>query len=197
MRSRRGLASIASRFAGAISSPRRRCPTAARSARLARRSYSIPAIMPGCSTRRSPPSTGASCRTIYAGAAVLTGEATRRAASAVRTKALDVAAELLQQAAEDLDIVDGRVVRKAAAAGPSIALGQLAQALEPTSKLLGTRSPGLSAEGWFHSDHMNYPYGVHVVVAKIDRETGGVTLERYLVAYDVGRAVNPMLVEGQ
>src|SRR5262249_38415473 len=39
--------------------------------------------------------------------------------------------------------------------------------------------------------------GVHVAVTKVDRETGGVTIERYLLAYDVGRAVNPMLIEGQ
>jgi len=32
---------------------------------------------------------------------------------------------------------------------------------------------------------------------RVDRDTGGVTVERYLVAYDIGRAVNPMLVEGQ
>ena len=32
---------------------------------------------------------------------------------------------------------------------------------------------------------------------RVDRDTGGVTVERYLVAYDVGRAVNPMLIEGQ
>jgi carbon-monoxide dehydrogenase large subunit/6-hydroxypseudooxynicotine dehydrogenase subunit gamma len=44
---------------------------------------------------------------------------------------------------------------------------------------------------------MNYPYGVHIAVARVDRDTGAVTIERYLVAYDVGRAVNPMLVEGQ
>ena len=44
---------------------------------------------------------------------------------------------------------------------------------------------------------MNYPYGVHVAVTRIDRATGGVTIERYRVAYDVGKAVNPMLIEGQ
>ena len=44
---------------------------------------------------------------------------------------------------------------------------------------------------------MNYPYGVHIAVVRVDRETGGVAVERYLVAYDVGRAVNPMLIEGQ
>jgi CO/xanthine dehydrogenase Mo-binding subunit len=38
---------------------------------------------------------------------------------------------------------------------------------------------------------------VHAAVVQVDRETGAVTVLRYLVAYDLGRAVNPMLVEGQ
>jgi aerobic carbon-monoxide dehydrogenase large subunit len=129
-------------------------------------------------------------------ATVMTGEATRRAALDVRAKALEVAAELMQQDASALAVSDGNVVRKGAD-GPSIGLGEIAKALEPTSNLLGTRSPGLSADGWFFSDHMVYPYGVHIAVANVDRDTGGVTIERYLLAYDVGRAVNPMLVEGQ
>src|ERR1700704_21690 len=128
---------------------------------------------------------------------VMTGEATRLAAIDVRAKAIEVAAELLQLPADALDIADGNVVRKGAATGPSVALGEIAKALEPTSRLRGERAPGLAADGWFYTDHMNYPYGVHVAVARVDRETGGVTIERYLVAYDVGRAVNPMLVEGQ
>ena len=69
--------------------------------------------------------------------------------------------------------------------------------LSPASKTLGGRPPGLTAEGWFHTDHMNYPYGVHVAVVQVDRETGAVKVPRYLVAYDIGKAVNPMLVEGQ
>jgi carbon-monoxide dehydrogenase large subunit/6-hydroxypseudooxynicotine dehydrogenase subunit gamma len=90
------------------------------------------------------------------------------------------------------------VVRKGAdAAGPSMTLAEIAKALEPASKLRGNRAPGLAADGWFYTDHMNYPYGVHVAVVRVDRETGGVAIERYLLAYDVGRAVNPMLVEGQ
>jgi aerobic carbon-monoxide dehydrogenase large subunit len=129
-------------------------------------------------------------------ATVMTGEATRRAAVEVRAKALEVAAELMQQDAGALAVSDGKVVCKGAD-GPSIALGEIAKALEPTSKLLGARSPGLSADGWFFSDHMTYPYGVHIALAKVDRETGGVRVERYLLAYDVGRAVNPMLVQGQ
>jgi carbon-monoxide dehydrogenase large subunit len=128
---------------------------------------------------------------------VMTGEATRLAAVEVRSKAIEMAAELLQQSPDLLDVVDGKVVRKGATSGPSMTLGEIARALEPGSRLRGTRTPGLVADGWFYTDHMNYPYGVHIAVAKVDRETGGVVIERYLVAYDVGRAVNPMLVEGQ
>jgi CO/xanthine dehydrogenase Mo-binding subunit len=128
---------------------------------------------------------------------VMTGEAARIAATKVRAKAIEVAGELLQAPPDSLDIVDGKVVRTYARAGPSIALGEIARQLSPASKTLGERSPGLSAEGWFHTDHMNYPYGVHAAVVQVDRETGAVTVERYLVAFDIGKAVNPMLVEGQ
>jgi carbon-monoxide dehydrogenase large subunit/6-hydroxypseudooxynicotine dehydrogenase subunit gamma len=130
-------------------------------------------------------------------ATVMTGEATRRAALELRAKALDVAAQLLQHPVDALAVVDARAVRAGAAAGPSVSLGEIAQALAPGSPLRGSRAPGLAAEGRFETSHMNYPYGVHIAVVRVDRDTGGVTVERYLLAYDVGRAVNPMLVEGQ
>jgi CO/xanthine dehydrogenase Mo-binding subunit len=44
---------------------------------------------------------------------------------------------------------------------------------------------------------VTFPYGVHVAQVRVDRETGEVKVERYLMTYDVGRAVNPMLVKGQ
>ena len=44
---------------------------------------------------------------------------------------------------------------------------------------------------------MTYPYGAHAAVVDVDRGTGQVRVLRYLVAYEVGRAINPMLVEGQ
>jgi len=88
-------------------------------------------------------------------------------------------------------------VRKQGAQGPSVSLGEIASALKPASKLLVDAAPGLAADGWFESAHMNYPYGIHFAVVRIDRDTGGVAVERYFVAYDIGKAVNPMLVEGQ
>jgi CO/xanthine dehydrogenase Mo-binding subunit len=128
---------------------------------------------------------------------VMTGSATRIAACKMREKALAVAAEMLQRPVDHLDIVDGKVLTREGTAGPSLTLAAIAQALAPTSKLRGERAPGLAADGWFFCDHMNYPYGVHIAVVRVDRATGGVAVERYLVACDIGKAVNPMLVEGQ
>ena len=44
---------------------------------------------------------------------------------------------------------------------------------------------------------MVYPYGVHIAAVRVDADTGGVAVERYAIAYDIGKAVNPRLVEGQ
>jgi carbon-monoxide dehydrogenase large subunit/6-hydroxypseudooxynicotine dehydrogenase subunit gamma len=131
-------------------------------------------------------------------ASVMTGSATHVAARKVRRKALEVAAQVLQMRAEDLDVVDGVVMRRGAPPGsPSVSLAEIARTIAPTSKTRGDFEPGLSAEGWFFTDHMVYPYGVHVAVVRVDRATGQVEVERYLVAYDVGRAINPMMIEGQ
>jgi len=89
------------------------------------------------------------------------------------------------------------VVRKDQPSGPSIGLGELAVHLTPQSKTRGDRAPGLSGEGWFDTAHQVYPYGIHFAVVRVDRETGGVQVERYVIAYDIGRAINPALVKGQ
>jgi carbon-monoxide dehydrogenase large subunit/6-hydroxypseudooxynicotine dehydrogenase subunit gamma len=78
-----------------------------------------------------------------------------------------------------------------------MSLGEIANHLAPTSKTLGDREPGLSAEGWFRVEHQVYPYGLHFAVVKVDRETGGVRVESYAIAYDIGRAINPALVKAQ
>lgn len=44
---------------------------------------------------------------------------------------------------------------------------------------------------------MTYPYGSHVATVEVDPETGQVTILDYAIAYDVGKAINPRLVEGQ
>jgi carbon-monoxide dehydrogenase large subunit len=126
---------------------------------------------------------------------VMTGEASRRAAETVRIKALDMAASLLQCAPDELALDDG-IVRHTVT-GATISLAEVVAALDPVSPFRGDRAPGLSAEAWFHNTHMNYPYGAHVALVCVDPETGHVRVERYAVSYDIGRAVNPAMIEGQ
>jgi carbon-monoxide dehydrogenase large subunit/6-hydroxypseudooxynicotine dehydrogenase subunit gamma len=130
-------------------------------------------------------------------ATVMTANATANGAAKVRAKAIEVAAELLQASPGELDIVDGEVVRTGASSGPSISLADIAHHLRPASSTRRGRDPGLSAEGWFDTKHQTYPYGNQVAVVRVDPETGAVTVEQFLVAYDIGRAINPMLVKGQ
>ncbi|QJP16003.1 xanthine dehydrogenase family protein molybdopterin-binding subunit [Starkeya sp. ORNL1] len=130
-------------------------------------------------------------------ASVLTGNAVHVASMNLRRKALSVASELLQVPAEELDLVDGAVVRRDAPDSPAITLAEIARKLIPGSELLGDREPHLTAEGWFNTDHTVFPYGAHFAQVRVDRETGQATVERFLIAYDVGRAINPLTVRGQ
>ncbi len=122
-------------------------------------------------------------------ATVMTGNAVHVAALELRAKLLDAAATLMQTKPAALDMVDGQIIAKDGgrdgAASPSITIGAAAG------------ETGLTAEGTFNADHMTYPYGVHMAQLCVDAGTGAVAVERFLVAYDIGRAVNPKLVEGQ
>jgi carbon-monoxide dehydrogenase large subunit len=114
------------------------------------------------------------------------------AARALRQKLLDGAAQLLQAKAEDLTVEDGRIRQDQ---GPSLSFAEVARELASSQQAEGAAV--LGADGRFTSAHMTYPYGITGVVVRVDAETGGVAIERLWTAYDVGRAVNPMLIEAQ
>ncbi len=123
---------------------------------------------------------------------VMTGAATFEAANRLKQALLETAAGLLQSPIEALELVDGGARVAGAPDGPSVSLAEIAGAA-----LQASDGEILSAEATFEAEHMTYPYGIHLVVLSVDRDTAGVTIERFVVAFDIGRAVNPMLVEGQ
>lgn len=127
---------------------------------------------------------------------VMAGSASLRASEAVRAKAIKVAADHLEIDEADLELVDG-AVRVVGNAETHLTLGRIAELLEPVNARRLGLSPGLGSNGWFHTDQMTYPYGVHVAVVCIDAGTGNPRLEKYFVGYDVGKALNHRLVEGQ
>ena len=128
---------------------------------------------------------------------VVGGSAVHQAAAAVRLRALELAARILEASEEDLDLTDGAVSVRGDP-GARLTLAEIARAAAPASRYLAMGEPaGLSARRRFEVSHMTYPYGVHAAVVEVDTGTGRVRVLRYLVAYEVGRAINPMLVEGQ
>jgi len=120
-------------------------------------------------------------------ATVMTGSAVNVTALTLRRKVLELSSELLQTPAEALEIAGDRVIVGRNPAGPSVTLAEVAQ-----------RAGGrVEAEDFHTTDETTFPYGIHVAVVKVDGETGRIDVERFVVAYDVGRAVNMMTLEGQ
>ena len=128
---------------------------------------------------------------------VVGGSAVHQAATTVRERVMQLAARMLEAAQEDLEISHGSVGVRGDP-NTRLTLASIARAAEPTSRYLKPGEPaGLSARRRFEVARMTYPYGVHAAVVEVDTGTGRVRVLRYLVAYEVGRAINPMLVEGQ
>jgi len=128
---------------------------------------------------------------------VVGGSAVHQAATAVRQRALQLAARILEVAESDLDLADGSVTVRGDPA-TRLTLASIARAAEPARAHLRPGEPaGLTARRRFEVARMTYPYGAHAALVEVDTGTGRVRVLRYLVAYEVGRAINPMLVEGQ
>ena len=127
---------------------------------------------------------------------VVGGSAVMLAAQATAEKALRVASEVLEASVEDLCLGPSGV-EVVGSPDSRLSLGEIAEACDPQRSAAMGEEPGLGARRTFSVDHMTYPYGVHLAQVEVDPETGGVRIARYFVAYEVGRAVNPTLVEGQ
>jgi len=127
---------------------------------------------------------------------VMAGSAAVGASRKVKDKLLRLASSALEIDAGDLFLRDGRVVARGA---PERSLGfaEIAALALPGPALKSGMTPGISEEDFFATDKRPFPYGVHVAVVEVDRETGMITILDYLVTEDVGRKINPMIIEGQ
>jgi len=119
--------------------------------------------------------------------------AAAEAARKVRAKILRVAAGLLEAAEDDLVLARG-AVHVRGVPDRRVTFRDAARAAVPGPPGM---EPGLQAAHVFEAPKMTYPYGTHAVMVEVDGETGVVAILKYAIAYDVGRAVNPMIVDGQ
>jgi aerobic carbon-monoxide dehydrogenase large subunit len=135
--------------------------------------------------------TYASRTTVNAGSAIY------RAAQRVKDKILRAAAVHLEASPADLVIKDGRI---AVAGSPThgCTLRDVAALVAPPAQPI---APDLVAPldslEYHRTKEMTFSFSVHIAVVAVDTQTGAVTPQRYVLVCDVGRAINPRLVEGQ
>jgi CO/xanthine dehydrogenase Mo-binding subunit len=131
----------------------------------------------------------------------MSGNATLKASRELRAQILGVAARLLETDAGALDMADGEI---RARDGRTMPLRQVLAACArmevPRSHLAVYHAPAgepvdlQKGEGKVFPD---YTFGAHAVEVEVDTETGRVRLLKHVAAHDVGRAINPISVEGQ
>jgi aerobic carbon-monoxide dehydrogenase large subunit len=151
-------------------------------------------------------------------AAVVAGNAVRQAAAIVRRQAQELAAELLEAAAADVELADG-AARVRGAPGTAVPLGQLAILANPLRYAFGEQAeaaarlgrslsasgaaleegaaPGLNAVSYYSPPAGAYGFGMHAAVVEIDEDTCDLRVLRYVIVHDCGRVINPLVVEGQ
>ena len=119
------------------------------------------------------------------------GSAIYDASQVVLEKGKQLAASLLEASAEDIVVGEG-ALQVAGVPAKSISWADLASAAVE-QEIEG----GLAHELDFDGSDATYPFGSHVAVVEIDRETGEVDLLRHIAVDDCGTILNPMLVNGQ
>ena len=81
--------------------------------------------------------------------------------------------------------------------GKSVTLAEIAGASYRAMKLPPNTEPGLVSTHFWEPPNFTFPFGAHICITEVDRETGHVELKRYIAVDDCGNIINPLLVAGQ
>src|SRR3989440_1643141 len=114
----------------------------------------------------------------------------------IKAKARRIAAHMLEADAEDVVYENGRAF---VAGSPDSAktIQEIAAAAAVGYDLPPGDEPFLDDTSYYDPPNCTFPFGTHVAVVEIDPETGEVDLRRYVAVDDVGRVINPLIVDGQ
>jgi carbon-monoxide dehydrogenase large subunit len=124
------------------------------------------------------------------------GEALIRAVDKIIDKAKKIAAHVLEASAEDIEFKDGNFT--VAGTDRSMAFGEVAlTAYVPHNFPHEELEPGLDEKAFYDPANFTYPGGCHICEVEIDPDTGVVEVVNFTAVDDIGRVINPMIVEGQ
>jgi carbon-monoxide dehydrogenase large subunit len=123
------------------------------------------------------------------------GSASHAAAEKVAEKAKRIAAHMMEAAPEDIVLAGGKAT--VVGTDSSVTWKEIVERAIAGTDLPEGMEPGLTAEVHLKSGGLNFPYGMHLAVVEVDRETGAVRLDRMWAVDDAGVIINPMLADGQ
>jgi len=96
---------------------------------------------------------------------------------------------------EDVTFADGKCTDNKT--GESKTLAEIAGASYRAMKLPPNTQPGMVATYFWEPPNFTFPFGAHIVVSEVDRETGAIEIKRYIAVDDCGKIINPLIVDGQ
>jgi carbon-monoxide dehydrogenase large subunit len=124
------------------------------------------------------------------------GIALHGACDKVIAKAKRITAHMLEASEADIEFAGGRLhVRGDPEKGHT--LQEVALATFLAHDLPDGVEPSLDSDATYDPDNFSFPHGTHLCAAEVDSETGEVRLRSYVAVDDVGKVVNPLIVEGQ
>ncbi|MGH2561604.1 MAG: xanthine dehydrogenase family protein molybdopterin-binding subunit [Thermomicrobiales bacterium] len=124
------------------------------------------------------------------------GTAIYKSVAKVKEKAKRLAAHMLEAAEEDIVWDDGKAHVKGA---PDAAktIQEIALAAHVGYDLPEGMEPFLDETTYYDPPNCTFPFGTHVCVVEVDKDSGQIELKRYVAVDDVGNVVNPLIVDGQ
>ena len=113
----------------------------------------------------------------------------------VKEKGARIAAHKLECNPEDLEFANGSWNVKGTE--KSVGFGDVALTAYVPHDYPVNEEPGLDFASFYDPTNFVYPFGAHICVVEIDKDTGEVKIVRYIAVDDAGNIINPMIVEGQ
>ncbi|MBC7520228.1 MAG: molybdopterin-dependent oxidoreductase, partial [Sandarakinorhabdus sp.] len=124
------------------------------------------------------------------------GSAMVKAMDKIITKGRKIAAHLLEASVEDIEFKDGKF--SVAGTDRAKTFGEIAlTAYVPHNYPIETLEPGLDETAFYDPANFTFPGGCHICEVEIDPDTGVTSIVQFVAVDDVGRVINPMIVEGQ
>jgi carbon-monoxide dehydrogenase large subunit len=127
--------------------------------------------------------------------AAVGGAAIHSAIGKIKDKGKKIAAHLLEASEADIEYQDGKFAVRGSP-GRSKTFGEVALMAYLAHNLPKGLEPGLEATSFWDPANFVFPFGTHIAVVEVSAKTGKVKLVRYVAVDDVGRVINPMIVDG-